>query len=1779
MLNISDWPPSDEERVFNYLRWSGYRSERYKLLYVSTPKVACTSLKWWFASLEDCSKALNDITDSAESNPDQVVHEMHKVAPHVTGLQAPELMEALTSDSYFRFAVVRNPYKRIFSAWQSKLLLQEPQQVGPYLQRDFYHQPLKDASDIASAFEGFLEHLASQEAPSYWDQHWTPQVALLRPDLINYSMLIKIEQSEQLSKALAEHVGQYIPDPFAERRSNESLIPYLPEFITQRSAELIRKLYAEDFVAFGYDRALPETKGTFSEAELSLALRAVKLIRGRHQRLGERTAKIASLNQTAAELQSKIASLDESSEAFQTKIAYLNTAISEGGARITSLGLLVIERETEISRLNTRILDLEATVSDLNLNSARVVEYDEKLTELRHALVERDGQIISLNKANSERDGQISSLRYAIVELEAQLRVFTHLDTAREGEINSYTMAIDGLKHALLERDGKVVNLNSVLCERDAQINNLKHAVVERDGEVGGLKDEIVQIILQKDAEVDSLKHEVGCIARQKDVDVEALKRELGKVLASRSWRMTSPVRRVGNFLRRTKRVLSAPSLSKTIEVLRGRRDFRNQLTLGLVRGSNLFDKEFYLANNADVREKGIDPLQHFMLHGWREQRSPSALFSVSRYLSDNQDVASARINPLVHYLKFGQLEGRSIATHSRHSSDLSDAQPVAKMSVSVVEAQVEAIRKSGKFDESYYFAMNSDLLPGQIDALRHYCEFGWREGRNPSDEFDTRSYIETYKDIKAADINPFWHYVVAGASEHRVAVPGSVVRYEGDIRFGQVDSDIKLFALYVTPQWDVLKSSRSSSKGGAQLLPDDSFGFYNVLDADTLRRQARLAKSHGFYGFCFESKESVGNDFADQPVGVFLKDKDIDLSFCLRLSVHCGLLPERLAEAVADKRYARIDGRPVLVVSLLENQDAKVLSQLRKKLAELKISAYLIVQTVQINSDVKKSIATGLCDAILDLPVFAVPGETGGFVPQLKNGVATVPYSVIVANGISRTKHAQLHSFPVYNGITLARDASAADSQPPLVYTRFGSQQYRRWLDAAIASTRSMHANDRRLLFVNAWNDWSQGLFLEPDKVAGYGRVNETSCALLDIESNRFMPKVSVLVPNYNHERFLRRRLDSIYAQTYQNIEVILMDDCSTDQSRRVLSEYADKYPDVTIKLFNETNSGGVFRQWAKGIKAATGDLVWIAESDDYCDEHFLQALVRTFEDEAVMLAYARCEFVTSDEVVMEDEFHIYVSDLEGSDKWRESYVETAHNEVRTALGIKNTIPNASGVIFKRPVNMPLLDDETWLSMRVAGDWVFYLHLIRGGKIAYSIDGTNFFRRYVGSTAQTTYQREVFYYELGLASRTIQALYDVPLSVMELCEESSKRLYDHNVGNSQEEFLQWYRRDEILKARANRKPNIMVSTIGFYPGGAEILPIRLANEFKRQGHSVFLLSAGLTAREDGVRRMLRSDVPLVETSDLEEVKSVIRHFGVEAMNTHQWHIQKSPSELPDVFAGVKSHVASLHGMIEHGAAFAVTEEQLRAADSGVTTWVYTAEKNIVPFAKFSLYENGSQRFVKVPNGLQPPNIVAIERTQLGIPQDAFVLCCVSRAIPDKGWEETIRAVELARELTGRDIRLLLVGNGPVYDEYLRDGAPDFVYLAGFSDNSVGHYAAADMGVMLTKFKSESFPLTIVDCLFAGRPYLASDVGDIRNMLTIDEHIAGEVIALDDWEIPIKKAARVIASFATDKAQYLHALGLVKEVSNRYRIDAVAEQYVSLFERDIRASRKIDSAE
>lgn len=93
----------------------------------------------------------------------------------------------------------------------------------------------------------------------------------------------------------------------------------------------------------------------------------------------------------------------------------------------------------------------------------------------------------------------------------------------------------------------------------------------------------------------------------------------------------------------------------------------------------------------------------------------------------------------------------------------------------------------------------------------------------------------------------------------------------------------------------------------------------------------------------------------------------------------------------------------------------------------------------------------------------------------------------------------------------------------------------------------------------------------------------------------------VSVIIPNYNGERYLAECLDSVLAQTHRNIEIVVVDDCSSDLSKDIISEYACKHRN--IKPIYKTSNQGVSSARNSGIKASSGKFITTLDSDDiYC-------------------------------------------------------------------------------------------------------------------------------------------------------------------------------------------------------------------------------------------------------------------------------------------------------------------------------------------------------------------------------------------------------------------------------------------------------------------------------------------------------------------------------------------------------------------------------------------------
>jgi glycosyltransferase involved in cell wall biosynthesis len=223
----------------------------------------------------------------------------------------------------------------------------------------------------------------------------------------------------------------------------------------------------------------------------------------------------------------------------------------------------------------------------------------------------------------------------------------------------------------------------------------------------------------------------------------------------------------------------------------------------------------------------------------------------------------------------------------------------------------------------------------------------------------------------------------------------------------------------------------------------------------------------------------------------------------------------------------------------------------------------------------------------------------------------------------------------------------------------------------------------------------------------------------------------VSIIVPNYNHSKYLVERLESIFNQTYQDYEVILLDDCSTDESWNLLQSYAN-HPKVSHIERNSQNSGSPFGLWEKGFSLAMGELIWIAESDDVAALDFLEGLVAKFVSKDIVLAHCRSNDFIED--MNYSKKNNWLDDLDEGFQDKD-YIEDGQWLLKKIGRFKCPVLNVSSAIFRKDI---LKNIEIPKSYRYSGDWLFWAQLFMNGKIVYMADTRNYFRIHSGSATSS---------------------------------------------------------------------------------------------------------------------------------------------------------------------------------------------------------------------------------------------------------------------------------------------------------------------------------------------------------------------------------------------------------------------------------------------------------
>ncbi|MCR4030939.1 MULTISPECIES: glycosyltransferase family 2 protein [Flavobacterium] len=223
---------------------------------------------------------------------------------------------------------------------------------------------------------------------------------------------------------------------------------------------------------------------------------------------------------------------------------------------------------------------------------------------------------------------------------------------------------------------------------------------------------------------------------------------------------------------------------------------------------------------------------------------------------------------------------------------------------------------------------------------------------------------------------------------------------------------------------------------------------------------------------------------------------------------------------------------------------------------------------------------------------------------------------------------------------------------------------------------------------------------------------------------------KVSVIIPNYNHEPYLEQRIESVLKQSFQDFELLILDDCSTDNSKEIISSYKENQK-VSHIFYNQINSGTPFGLWQYGIEKAKGKYIWIAESDDWADEDFLSTLVAVLEKTDAVVAHSNSMFFINNKLKLNDWWDTF-----SNSRWESNYLEKGSILLEEYGKYKCPVINVSSAVFRKDI---LKEEYYPVNFRYSGDWWFWINVFMAGNVAFIAKALNKVRVHKLSVTQNS--------------------------------------------------------------------------------------------------------------------------------------------------------------------------------------------------------------------------------------------------------------------------------------------------------------------------------------------------------------------------------------------------------------------------------------------------------
>ncbi len=480
--------------------------------------------------------------------------------------------------------------------------------------------------------------------------------------------------------------------------------------------------------------------------------------------------------------------------------------------------------------------------------------------------------------------------------------------------------------------------------------------------------------------------------------------------------------------------------------------------------------------------------------------------------------------------------------------------------------------------------------------------------------------------------------------------------------------------------EWTNVGRAKPLFPGHNQPRVPADLGYYDLRLPETCAAQAALAREYGIHGFCYYHYWFNGRRLLERPFNEVLASGSPDFPFCLCWAnenwtrAWDGLEREVLiqqhydskddlahirwlANAFRDPRYIRVHGKPLFLVYRVASlpDPMQTVSIWREEARRLGIGELFLCA---VESRVGGSQSVNPSSIGFDA---AVEFQPDGLhfpkpVKTLNDYGGIFDYRSVVTQMLQKPEADYLR-FPC---LAPGWDNSARRKENPTIITGSTPELYGQWLDG-ILQRRSHAKPEENLVFINAWNEWGEGAYLEPDQLSGRAYLEMTKQVLarhataIVIESQEAVQPaaeiaggkdtttipsapasaalpLSVCMPIYNGNKFLEEAVRSVLNQTFKDFELIIVDDCSTEDPAPILN----RIKDPRIQFHRNAVRQGLVGNWNRCVELSRGELVCVFHQDDVMLPDNLRCKVETLRQNP------RAALVYSDARVVEEDLSV---------------------------------------------------------------------------------------------------------------------------------------------------------------------------------------------------------------------------------------------------------------------------------------------------------------------------------------------------------------------------------------------------------------------------------------------------------------------------------------------------------------------------------------------------------